>query len=193
VNKAAEILEFRGIPFRLARRRVRRARIEFVLPQPLLVVPLRMNPRSVLEANGDSIQRRWERACAKWREAARLTLLNRDEAETRRLAEAYLGRYSRILGVDCRELQWRHMRSRWGTCASTGTIRLNRFLRHLPEPLLAYVVFHETLHLVIMGHNRNFHRTVARVFPHYRELDKRLELYGIRMRHPDLGTVLVSL
>jgi len=190
---SGESLEFAGVTFRLARRNVRRARIEFDPPSPLLVFPRRSNPRAVLEANWDSIARRYERARVKWRTAAGLSLLERDENETRRLVEIYIRRYEKMLNVKCRNLKWRQMRSRWGTCSGDGTIRLNRYLRHLPEPLVAYVVFHECLHLVIMGHGSRFRRAVAGVFPHYRQLDRELELYGIRMRHPNLGTVLVNL
>ena len=189
MNDSTNILEFEGIHFRLSRRRVRRARIEFVFPRPLLVVPLRARPEAVLRANRDSIHHRYARMCAKWREAGRLDLLDRNQEHIHKLAAIYLDRYTRMLGVECRQLTWRSMTSRWGTCSSKGIIRLNRFLRHVPEPLVAYVVFHETLHLLNMRHDRRFRLSVAEVFPHYRELDRQLELYGIRMRHPDLGTV----
>jgi len=188
-----DIIEFEGITFHLARRRVRRARVEFVLPRPLLVVPLRARPQEVLRANRESIHSRYARMCAKWRCALQLDLLDRSEEQTRALTAVYVERYSRMLQVECRQLTWRRMTSRWGTCSGKGVIRLNRFLRHVPEPLVAYVVFHETLHLANMRHDCRFRRSVAQVFPHYRELDRQLELYGIRMRHPDLGTVLVSM
>lgn len=186
VNRPGAALEFEGITFRLERRRVRRARIEFVFPCPLLVVPLHADPRAVLEANRESIHRRHVRMLARWRAAADLMLLDRSEDETRRLAEIYISRYARMLGVECRRLAWRRMVGRWGTCSSNGTIRLNRFLRHLPEPLLAYVVFHETLHLLNMHHDRSFRGDIRRMFPNYRELDRQLDLYGIRMRHPGI-------
>lgn len=188
-----DILEFEGIRFRLARRRVRRARIEFSLPRPLLVVPLRARPEEVLQSNRESIHLRYARMCAKWRKAGQVKLLDRNQEQIHRLAAIYLQRYARMLGVECPQLAWRRMISRWGTCSSKGVIRLNRFLRHVPEPLVAYVVFHETLHLVNMRHDRRFRLDVAKVFPNYREMDRQLELYGIRMRHPDLGTVLVNM
>ena len=175
-------LDFEGLPFRWVRRRVRRARIEFVPPRPLLVIPLTARPEAVLKANRESILRRYKRARNNWEQARLLPLLNRDEDETTYLVNLYLDRYMNLLGVQCRELKWRQMKRRWGTCRSDGVILLNRFLRHLPEPLVAFVVFHETLHLKNMRHDKRFRDFVARIFPNHREMDHQMELYGIRMR-----------
>jgi len=51
----------------------------------------------------------------------------------------------------------------------------------LPEHLLAYVLAHELLHLCISGHGKKFKEQIATYFPDYRELDKQLYLYGLKL------------
>lgn len=59
--------------------------------------------------------------------------------------------------------------TRWGSCSSRGTIRLNWRLIHLPLPLIDYVVAHEIAHLHEMNHGPSFWRIVGEICPDYQQ------------------------
>ncbi|HLP61813.1 MAG TPA: M48 family metallopeptidase, partial [Candidatus Deferrimicrobium sp.] len=94
---------------------------------------------------------------------------------------SYVDRYSRQLQVRAKEIKFRKMRRRWGSCRSDGIITFNRYLQFVPEKLIAYIVYHELTHLIVRGHNQRFKRVIALEFPNYRLLDKELNLYGLKL------------
>tara|TARA_R110000868_G_scaffold165291_3_gene398239 strand:+ start:17047 stop:17772 length:726 start_codon:yes stop_codon:yes gene_type:complete len=67
-----------------------------------------------------------------------------------------------------RKVVVRDQKSRWGSCAPDGTIRLNWRLMGFPEPLIDYVCAHEAAHLVEANHSAAYWRTVERVMPDWR-------------------------
>jgi len=56
-------------------------------------------------------------------------------------------------------------RTRWGSCAADGSIRLNWRLMHFPAEIIDYVVAHELAHLREMNHGPQFWSTVGELFP----------------------------
>ncbi len=71
-------------------------------------------------------------------------------------------------------VQIRLQRTRWGSCASSGTISLNAGLLFLEAPLVRYLFIHELCHLYSLSHSRRFWSVVERFEPEYRALDRRL-------------------
>lgn len=59
-------------------------------------------------------------------------------------------------------------RSRWGSCTSDGTIRLNWRLMHFPLDVIDYVIAHELAHLSEMNHGPKFWDKVAEFVPDYK-------------------------
>lgn len=78
------------------------------------------------------------------------------------------------------KLSVRSMLTRWG---SINTKRLNLSLSvHLlrcETDLIDYVIMHELCHLKTPSHSRVFYKALEAYFPNRRELDKRLEEYGL--------------
>jgi predicted metal-dependent hydrolase len=60
-------------------------------------------------------------------------------------------------------------RTRWGSCGSDGSIRLNWRLVHFPMDVIDYVVAHELAHLKELNHGPDFWRTVGELFPDYEQ------------------------
>jgi predicted metal-dependent hydrolase len=89
--------------------------------------------------------------------------------------------FFRQLNVKISQVKFRKMKRRWGSCRTDGIITLNVFLQFVPEHLIAYIVYHELAHLIVKGHNRKFKTIIAREFPNYRQLDKELNLYGLKL------------
>ncbi|MCP5107913.1 MAG: M48 family metallopeptidase [bacterium] len=93
----------------------------------------------------------------------------------------YTATYAHRLKVKINGIKIRKMKRRWGSCRTDGTITLNRCLQLVPEHLIAYIVYHELAHLIVRGHNKKFKAIIAGQFPDYRQLDKELNLYGLKL------------
>ena len=98
-----------------------------------------------------------------------------------RIVSGYVEQYSRQLGVNARTIKFRKMKRRWGSCRNDGVITLNVYLQFVPEHLIAYIIYHELTHIIVRGHNRKFKSIIAIEFPNYRQLDKELNLYGLKL------------
>jgi hypothetical protein len=73
--------------------------------------------------------------------------------------------------------------SRWGSCASTGRIRLSWRLILAPPNVRRYVVAHEVAHLRHLNHGPEFKALEARLFgPGISEAKALLKRAGPRLR-----------
>lgn len=86
--------------------------------------------------------------------------------------------YARQLDVEVSKLSLSNARTRWGSCTSTGAIRLNWRLIKAPPPVIDYVVVHELAHRIEMNHSPAFWRTVEQACPDFSELRKQLKTHG---------------
>ncbi|MCX6555054.1 MAG: M48 family metallopeptidase [Candidatus Aminicenantes bacterium] len=91
------------------------------------------------------------------------------------------GRYGATLGVKPSGIGFRRMRSKWGSCSTKGKVSLNTWLQALPDELVAFIVFHELAHLKVRNHGLEFKALVNREFPDFRELDKKLRLFSLKI------------
>jgi predicted metal-dependent hydrolase len=174
-------MEFEGIPFEVIRRKVKYSRVEFKHSHLRVVVPRGVNPLRVLEENKKSILKKYNKLMTQIETAKQLPLTKWPEKEYNEVVSLYVEKYARQLEVKIKSIRSRTMKRRWGSCRSDGIITLNRCLQLVPEHLIAYIIFHELAHLIVRGHNRKFKAIIASEFPNYRQLDKELTLYGLRL------------
>ena len=106
--------------------------------------------------------------------AVRLALLRWLQGEARRVFAARLDYYAARMGVRYAAVGLSSAKTRWGSCSSTGQIRLHWRLAHAPMALLDYVVVHELAHLREMNHSKRFWAIVEREMPDYSERRARL-------------------
>ncbi len=175
------IMEFEGIPFIVIRRRVRYSRVEFKHNGLRVIVPRGIDPLKVLEENRTSILKKYHKLISQVDTAREKSLVHWTAREFETLIASYIEQYSRQLQVRVKEIRFRKMRRRWGSCRSDRIITFNRYMQFIPEPLIAYIVYHELAHLIVRGHGQRFKRIIAQEFPHYRQLDKELNLYGLKL------------
>lgn len=90
--------------------------------------------------------------------------------------------FSRIMNLDYKEIKFKKMKSRWGSCSSLGVITLNIELVKIKKELIDYVIVHELAHLVHMNHSKNFHNLVQKYIINSRLI--RQELKKIHL-HPN--------
>ncbi|MDQ1353273.1 MAG: hypothetical protein QG657_3579 [Acidobacteriota bacterium] len=175
------IMEFEGIPFVVIRRRVRYSRVEFKNNGLRVIVPRGIDPLKVLEENRTSILKKYRKLISQVETAREKSLVHWTAREFETLISSYIEQYSRQLQVKVKEIRFRKMRRRWGSCRSDRIITFNRYMQFIPEPLIAYIVFHELAHLIVRGHGQRFKRIIAQQFPLYRQMDKELNLYGLKL------------
>jgi predicted metal-dependent hydrolase len=176
-----EPMEFEGIPFEVVRRRVRYSRVEFKSAGLRVVVPRGIDPLQILEDNKKSIVKKYHKLIQQRETARKIPMTDWTVEEFSRLISGYLHRYSGQLKVKPPNIKFRKMKRRWGSCRSDGIITLNVFLQFVPEHLIAYIIYHELAHILVRGHNRKFKALIAKEFPYYRQLDKELNLYGLKL------------
>ncbi|HLP48559.1 MAG TPA: M48 family metallopeptidase, partial [Candidatus Kapabacteria bacterium] len=146
-----------------------------------VIVPRGIDPLRVLQENKISILKKYHKLISQVETARDKTLIKWPAAQFEAIVASYVDRYSRQLQVRAKEIKFRKMRRRWGSCRSDGIITFNRYLQFVPEKLIAYIVYHELTHLIVRGHNQRFKKVIALEFPNYRVLDKELNLYGLKL------------
>jgi len=96
--------------------------------------------------------------------------------------------FARSAGVDVHGLSIGDARSRWGSCSSTGRIRMNWRLILAPPAVRRYVVAHEVAHLAHLNHGPAFRALEARLFgPGLADAKRALVELGPRLRRIGRG------
>ena len=84
-----------------------------------------------------------------------------------------------ILKVQVKQLTYRNMKSRWGSCQpSTGKVCINTRLALYPPECLEYVVVHEMCHLLVANHGSQFKELLDKVMPDWRKREEKLRFQG---------------
>ncbi len=86
------------------------------------------------------------------------------KAEAKRLIAADLNDYCAKAGKPTPALALSSPTRRWGSCSSSGTIRINWRLIMAPDAVRRSVVAHEVAHLAHFDHSPAFHAELARLF-----------------------------
>lgn len=84
--------------------------------------------------------------------------------------------YPRVerLGVPCPSLAIRPMKTRWGSCSSSGLIMLNPKLVQTPVDCIDYVLLHELCHLKEHHHNKQYYQLLDHTLPDWRDRRRKL-------------------
>lgn len=86
--------------------------------------------------------------------------------------------YARKMDLHPKEIRFKRLRSRWGSCDSKGIVTLNIMMMQLTYEQIDYIIVHELAHLRHMNHSRAFHDLVKQYLPESTKL--RSELRSIR-------------
>ena len=94
-------------------------------------------------------------------------------------SETLLGQRLQKLALDhkfnYKDVFYKSMKSRWGSCNNNNEITLNIYLLMLPWELIDYVLIHELSHTVHLNHAQDFWDRVESHLPNYKELRKELK------------------
>ena len=103
--------------------------------------------------------------------------LTRSKQEFRELVKLLVNEISDQMGSKVNMVSFRRMKTRWGSCSSSGNLNFNTRLRYLPESLIRYVVHHEVCHLQIRKHNKHYWNLVSLTYSNYKDYENELAIY----------------
>lgn len=106
-----------------------------------------------------------------------MNLVQRTLPELRQLVHNQIEDYEVFLNVKVNRVQFRDTVYKWGSCSSLGNVTFSKSLRFLPDRLVAYIVFHELAHIIVLAHNDKFYDIIRRKFPDYELCDEKLKEY----------------
>ena len=99
------------------------------------------------------------------------------QMQAKRIFNERLERLAMLTGKAPNSWKLSSARTRWGSCTSDGSIRLNWRLIHFPMDVIDYVVTHELAHLSEMNHSPRFWNKVAQAMPDYESARQVLSQY----------------
>lgn len=86
------------------------------------------------------------------------------EREALRLMSADAAEFAARAGIPAPQLRLTRAQRRWGSCSTSGTVRINWRLVQAPDPVRRSVVAHEIAHCLHFDHSPAFHAALARIF-----------------------------
>lgn len=106
-------------------------------------------------------------------------VLNAMTIEAKKVLPGWLSRLAEQHGFHYRECRVMKMRTRWGSCSTSGSIHLSSMLMTLPSELIEFVMIHELSHTLEMNHSARFHELVDRCLGgRERELTEKIKNYS---------------
>jgi hypothetical protein len=102
-------------------------------------------------------------------------------AEALQRLSVLVGAKSAVLDVTARRITVKDTRTRWGSCASDGSLAFSWRLVMTPEFVQDYVASHEVAHLKHMNHGKRFWKVVDRLTPHTATAIPWLRAEGFRL------------
>ncbi|MGC9196718.1 MAG: M48 family metallopeptidase [Syntrophobacteraceae bacterium] len=90
--------------------------------------------------------------------------------------------YAARIGAAPRQVTIKTLKSRWGSCSTTGRISLAWNIIMAPEEVLDYLVVHELCHLVYHDHSVAYWDLVGSILSDHRQRRKWLRENGDRLR-----------
>jgi predicted metal-dependent hydrolase len=91
-------------------------------------------------------------------------------AEAKRYMPPLTLHYAKCLGLahKLKAITYRQTKTKWGHCSQDGTIQFNWLVMLAPQPVLNYLIAHETSHLRHLNHSAKFWNTLGELCPDYK-------------------------
>jgi predicted metal-dependent hydrolase len=108
-------------------------------------------------------------------EVTRKAIIKALKAEAEVILRQRLNDYADQFGFKYKDVRFKSMRTRWGSCTSNHDITLNISLLLLPYRLIDYVILHELMHTKYLNHSANFWSQLELILPDYKTRRKELK------------------
>ncbi len=90
------------------------------------------------------------------------------------LVMSLIEQYQSLYPYTFKRITIKDLHSKWGSCSAQKNLNFNYRIIALPSELAEYLVVHELCHLAELNHSIRFWRLVAKAFPNYQTLRKKL-------------------
>ncbi len=166
--------------YAIIERKVKRARLEFRNGEVFAIVPRGKSylAETMVQKHQPWILRNLERFQALRDSAQTIELSNRTTAELASYISDCIEKASVLLQRRPRQISYRLMKRRWGSCSIAGDLVFNKRLAYIPDYLVWYIVFHEMCHLLVHAHNKQFNELMRTQFPNVPALKQALHTYA---------------
>jgi predicted metal-dependent hydrolase len=101
--------------------------------------------------------------------------------EARKDIDEAARRHAATLGVSIKRIAIKDTVSRWGSCASDGSLSFSWRMILAPPFVLDYLAAHEVAHRVEMNHSTRYWRVVASLFPDYERAEVWLKRHAAEL------------
>lgn len=177
-------MHIEGIPITVTRKRMKTVRLKVKPPkgEVLISAPFHVSDaelRAFVEPRVSWIREQQQRIASS--PAAHAEEASKSEIEAwRSVVKAcvppLVEQWAKILDVHPQKIDYRNMKSRWGSCQpETGRVCFNIRLALYPPECLEYVVVHELCHFLEPNHGPGFHALMDRVMPDWPARKKKLQ------------------
>ena len=172
------------VKYHVFHRKVKYARLEIKNGELNIILPLGVEDyHGFLNKHDKWIYEKISRTNNLKNQAANIDLnFNREDKEFRELVKVHVNTLSQEMNLTVNKVSFRRMKTRWGSCSSSGNININSRLKYLPESLIKYVVHHEMCHLKIRKHDKNYWNLVSVDYPDYKKYEEELSVYWFRVK-----------
>lgn len=169
----------RPISYQVLNRKVKYPRLEFKTGGLVIILPeaasndaqLIQKYRKWIITKTDYINKTMDRA------AKTQLVLARTPLEFKGIANKLIRTCSKELGVEPGCVYIRIMRSKWASLSASHNLTLNGLLGHLPQELVAYVIYHELAHLIERRHSARFWAIIRRKYKNHEKFETMLFEY----------------
>jgi len=166
-------------PYTVAYRNIKHPRLEYKTGTLLLILPKNSkNEKQILEKYQKWIHKK-ELAIRRALEEAKTKTLNqtRTEKDLRNLIQILAQNCQAELNAKINKVYFRKMKTKWASHSKNGNLTVNTLLKHLPQDIIEYVIYHEITHSIERKHNENFWRLINKRFNNYETKEKDLLTY----------------
>jgi len=160
----------------IVKRRVKYPRLELKIGSPVLILPQNYtgNPILIINKHKKWLNQKLEFIKDIRNKYGNQRIYHRGEDKLIELIKKFIDRYSNVLHKKPKKIKFMYMKSRWGSCGENGRITFNLALKHLPNFLIRYVVFHEMVHMLVPNHKKEFWSYVSKEFKSYKQCEEKL-------------------
>jgi hypothetical protein len=103
--------------------------------------------------------------------------VERTDDEFKELVYTYVKQISKKYKIFPKNIYYRIMKSKWGSCSSKKNLTINTLLKLLPEDIIRYVILHEMVHIIERKHSKRFWEIITHNFPDYESREQDLFVY----------------
>ncbi len=155
-------------------------RLEFKTGNLQVILPKNYKKeKELIKKHGEWIQKK-QKAIQKALKQAKTKQLNQTRTipQLKALVNQRVQQYQTELNTKINKTFYRKMKTKWASLSQKRNLTINTLAKHLPENLIAYIIYHELTHAKHgRKHNQNFWNQINQKHPNNQNLEKSLLTY----------------